>query len=145
MWNLRSQVLKQWYLGQELYIRVYDPDPNPAKERQPPSNLLYCGLYYYLLSFLFQCSFLRLWKRLLIDYFRAFRIGSSSIPSTCTKAKSGATKAVSRNNAINKLVIFLFIFISYDLIVFSFLSNLSFSSLCCYSFCILLIFTFVLL
>ncbi|XP_076957301.1 monocopper oxidase-like protein SKU5 [Bidens hawaiensis] len=43
MWNLRSQVLKHWYLGQELYIRVYDPDPNPAKERQPPSNLLYCG------------------------------------------------------------------------------------------------------
>ncbi|XP_071708096.1 monocopper oxidase-like protein SKS1 [Rutidosis leptorrhynchoides] len=45
MWNLRSQVLKHWYLGQELYIRVYDPDPNPAKERQPPSNLLYCGMY----------------------------------------------------------------------------------------------------
>ncbi|KAI3799669.1 hypothetical protein L1987_34968 [Smallanthus sonchifolius] len=43
MWNLRSQVLNHWYLGQELYIRVYDPDPNPAKERQPPSNLLYCG------------------------------------------------------------------------------------------------------
>ncbi|KAJ9540131.1 hypothetical protein OSB04_026637 [Centaurea solstitialis] len=42
MWNLRSQVLKNWYLGQELYIRVYDPDPNPAKERQPPSNLLFC-------------------------------------------------------------------------------------------------------
>ncbi|XP_073128499.1 monocopper oxidase-like protein SKU5 [Henckelia pumila] len=44
MWNLRSQVLKQWYLGQELYIRVYDADPNPAKERTPPQNLLYCGL-----------------------------------------------------------------------------------------------------
>ncbi|CAH1438062.1 unnamed protein product [Lactuca virosa] len=43
MWNLRSQVLKHWYLGQELYIRVYDPDPNPAKERQPPSNILFCG------------------------------------------------------------------------------------------------------
>uniref|UniRef100_UPI001CB9D5F2 monocopper oxidase-like protein SKS1 n=1 Tax=Erigeron canadensis TaxID=72917 RepID=UPI001CB9D5F2 len=43
MWNLRSQVLKHWYLGQELYIRVYDPDPNPAKERPPPSNLLFCG------------------------------------------------------------------------------------------------------
>ncbi|KAG6416122.1 hypothetical protein SASPL_123546 [Salvia splendens] len=43
MWNLRSQNLKRWYLGQELYIRVYDPDPNPAKERPPPSNLLFCG------------------------------------------------------------------------------------------------------
>ncbi|PKI34879.1 hypothetical protein CRG98_044725 [Punica granatum] len=43
MWNLRSQHLKHWYLGQELYIRVYDPDPNPAKERPPPDNLLLCG------------------------------------------------------------------------------------------------------
>ncbi|KAI3470515.1 hypothetical protein Pfo_027178 [Paulownia fortunei] len=43
MWNLRSQNLQHWYLGQELYIRVYDPDPNPAKERPPPNNLLFCG------------------------------------------------------------------------------------------------------
>ncbi|XP_011084388.2 monocopper oxidase-like protein SKS2 [Sesamum indicum] len=43
MWNLRSQNLRHWYLGQELYIRVYDPDPNPAKERSPPNNLLFCG------------------------------------------------------------------------------------------------------
>nr|GLL23382.1 monocopper oxidase-like protein SKS2 [Ipomoea trifida] len=45
MWNLRSQHLKKWYLGQELYIRVYDPDPNPAKEKPPPQNLLYCGQF----------------------------------------------------------------------------------------------------
>lgn len=44
MWNLRSQRLENWYLGGELYVRVYDPDPNPAKEMLPPSNLLYCGL-----------------------------------------------------------------------------------------------------
>lgn len=43
MWNLRSQKLKNWFLGQELYIRVYDSDPNPAKELIPPKNLLYCG------------------------------------------------------------------------------------------------------
>lgn len=43
MWNLRSQHLKNWYLGQELFIRVFDDDPNPAKERQPPQNLLLCG------------------------------------------------------------------------------------------------------
>ncbi|KAK4367084.1 hypothetical protein RND71_014964 [Anisodus tanguticus] len=43
MWNLRSQKLKNWFLGQELYIRVYDSDPNPAKEHLPPKNLLYCG------------------------------------------------------------------------------------------------------
>ncbi|KAA8539242.1 hypothetical protein F0562_025934 [Nyssa sinensis] len=44
MWNLRSQRLKNWYLGQELYVRVYDADPNPAKERPPPNNLLFCGM-----------------------------------------------------------------------------------------------------
>ncbi|XP_019251163.1 PREDICTED: monocopper oxidase-like protein SKU5 [Nicotiana attenuata] len=43
MWNLRSQNLKHWFSGQELYIRVYDSDPNPAKEHPPPKNLLYCG------------------------------------------------------------------------------------------------------
>ncbi|XP_027155668.1 monocopper oxidase-like protein SKU5 [Coffea eugenioides] len=43
MWNLRSQHLKNWYLGQELYIRVNDGDPNPAKENPPPENVLLCG------------------------------------------------------------------------------------------------------
>lgn len=43
MWNLRSQLLKHWYLGQELYVRVFDADPDPAKERPPPDNLLLCG------------------------------------------------------------------------------------------------------
>ncbi|KAK3019659.1 hypothetical protein RJ639_004042, partial [Escallonia herrerae] len=45
MWNLRSQHLKHWYLGQELYIRVHDDDPNPAKERPPPRNVLLCGIF----------------------------------------------------------------------------------------------------
>ncbi|KAI9124380.1 hypothetical protein K1719_004302 [Acacia pycnantha] len=45
MWNLRSQKLRNWYLGQELYVRVYDPDPNPNKEDPPPQNLLLCGKY----------------------------------------------------------------------------------------------------
>ncbi|GFZ14686.1 SKU5 similar 4 [Actinidia rufa] len=44
MWNLRSQQLRNWYLGQELYLRVYDADPDPAKERPPPQNLLFCGM-----------------------------------------------------------------------------------------------------
>ncbi|PRQ18449.1 putative L-ascorbate oxidase [Rosa chinensis] len=43
MWNLRSQHLKNWYLGEELYVRVYDADPNPAKERPSPNNILLCG------------------------------------------------------------------------------------------------------
>ncbi|KAI3458906.1 hypothetical protein Pfo_015569 [Paulownia fortunei] len=45
MWNLRSQNLVHWYMGQELYIRVHDDDPNPAKERSPPQNLLFCGIF----------------------------------------------------------------------------------------------------
>ncbi|KAJ0967238.1 hypothetical protein J5N97_024155 [Dioscorea zingiberensis] len=45
MWNLRSQRLQNWYLGEEMYIRVFDPDNNTAKERPPPDNLLRCGLF----------------------------------------------------------------------------------------------------
>ncbi|GKU91645.1 hypothetical protein SLEP1_g5488 [Rubroshorea leprosula] len=45
MWNLRSQRLKNWYLGEEFYVRVYDPDPNPLKEFRPPENLLFCGIF----------------------------------------------------------------------------------------------------
>ncbi|GJV95244.1 monocopper oxidase-like protein SKU5 [Tanacetum coccineum] len=45
MWNLRSQHLKRWYLGQQLYVRVHDDDPNPAKENPPPENLLLCGIF----------------------------------------------------------------------------------------------------
>ncbi|KAJ6909257.1 hypothetical protein NC652_020295 [Populus alba x Populus x berolinensis] len=46
MWNLRSQCLKNWYLGQQLYLRVYDADdPNPAQEKPPPDNLLLCGAF----------------------------------------------------------------------------------------------------
>ncbi|KAL1294992.1 hypothetical protein HN51_055829 [Arachis hypogaea] len=45
MWNLRSQNLNNWFLGEELYVRVYDPDPNPAKEKSPPQNLLLCGKF----------------------------------------------------------------------------------------------------
>ncbi|XP_075502750.1 monocopper oxidase-like protein SKU5 [Primulina tabacum] len=45
MWNLRSQNLFHWYMGQELYIRVHDADPNPAKERPPPENVLLCGIF----------------------------------------------------------------------------------------------------
>ncbi|KAL5142311.1 Monocopper oxidase-like protein SKU5 [Glycine soja] len=45
MWNLRSQNLQSWYLGEDLYVRVYDADPNPTKEKPPPQNLLLCGKY----------------------------------------------------------------------------------------------------
>ncbi|KAK9127556.1 hypothetical protein Syun_016353 [Stephania yunnanensis] len=46
MWNLRSERLESWFLGQEMYLRVTDYDPDPARERGPPQNLLYCGIYH---------------------------------------------------------------------------------------------------
>ncbi|KAK6137893.1 hypothetical protein DH2020_028351 [Rehmannia glutinosa] len=45
MWNLRSQNLQHWYLGQELYIRVNDPDPNPAKEHPPQITSCFAVVY----------------------------------------------------------------------------------------------------
>ncbi|TXG49422.1 hypothetical protein EZV62_025297 [Acer yangbiense] len=45
MWNVRSQLLNNWYLGHEFYVRVFNADPNPAKERPPPENLLLCGIF----------------------------------------------------------------------------------------------------
>ncbi|RZC70563.1 hypothetical protein C5167_033758 [Papaver somniferum] len=45
MWNLRSQRLENWFLGQEFYVRVHNSDPNPTKERPPPNNLLLCGIF----------------------------------------------------------------------------------------------------
>lgn len=51
MWNLRSQQLKNWYLGEELYVRVYDADPNPAKEKPSPNNILLCGQSHCMLLF----------------------------------------------------------------------------------------------
>ncbi|KAK2634116.1 hypothetical protein Ddye_028908 [Dipteronia dyeriana] len=46
MWNVRSQLLNNWYLGHEFYVRVFNADPNPAKERPPPENLLLCGIFH---------------------------------------------------------------------------------------------------
>ncbi|KAH9317286.1 hypothetical protein KI387_019055, partial [Taxus chinensis] len=43
MWNLRSEKLENWYLGQEVYLRVFDVDPNPLKEKPIPENVLLCG------------------------------------------------------------------------------------------------------
>lgn len=49
MWNLRSQNAENWYLGQELYIRVKgvgEEDPtkiSPRDEYPIPSNVIRCG------------------------------------------------------------------------------------------------------
>ncbi|KAK1604429.1 hypothetical protein QYE76_028102 [Lolium multiflorum] len=44
-WNVRTENLDTWYLGQETYIRVVDPDGGyNVTEMVAPHNMLYCGL-----------------------------------------------------------------------------------------------------
>lgn len=43
-WNVRSENLDSWYLGQELYVRVVNTEDGANKtEMAVPSNALYCG------------------------------------------------------------------------------------------------------
>uniref|UniRef100_A0A452YJ13 Monocopper oxidase-like protein SKU5 n=1 Tax=Aegilops tauschii subsp. strangulata TaxID=200361 RepID=A0A452YJ13_AEGTS len=43
-WNVRSQNLDSWYLGQEVYVRVVNPEDGANKtEMAVPRNALYCG------------------------------------------------------------------------------------------------------
>ncbi|GFP91174.1 monocopper oxidase-like protein sku5 [Phtheirospermum japonicum] len=43
IWNLRTQKLDSWYLGQEVYVSVVNPE-NDNNEVQLPENAIYCGL-----------------------------------------------------------------------------------------------------
>lgn len=47
-WNLRSQNLDRWYLGQETYLRIVNPEENGETEFGVPDNVLYCGALAYL-------------------------------------------------------------------------------------------------
>ncbi|CAL0302566.1 unnamed protein product [Lupinus luteus] len=42
-WNLRSENLDRWYLGQETYLKVINPEENGETEMKAPQNVLYCG------------------------------------------------------------------------------------------------------
>ncbi|PIA50123.1 hypothetical protein AQUCO_01300695v1 [Aquilegia coerulea] len=42
-WNLRTQNLDSWYLGQEVYVKVINPEANNKTELPKPDNALYCG------------------------------------------------------------------------------------------------------
>ncbi|KAL2488314.1 SKU5 similar 3 [Forsythia ovata] len=42
MWNLRAQNLDSWFLGQEVYVSVVNPEID-ATEVQLPENTIYCG------------------------------------------------------------------------------------------------------
>ncbi|PIN10773.1 Multicopper oxidase [Handroanthus impetiginosus] len=44
VWNLRSENLDRWYLGQETYMRITNPEDTGNKTELPlPDNALYCG------------------------------------------------------------------------------------------------------
>ncbi|KAF1891841.1 hypothetical protein Lal_00031651 [Lupinus albus] len=47
-WNLRSENLDRWYLGQETYLKVVNPEENGETELKAPDNVLYCGPLHYL-------------------------------------------------------------------------------------------------
>ncbi|PKA66301.1 Monocopper oxidase-like protein SKU5 [Apostasia shenzhenica] len=43
-WNLRSEDIDSWYLGQETYIIVVNPESTNKTELPVPDNALYCGI-----------------------------------------------------------------------------------------------------
>ncbi|KAG8381495.1 hypothetical protein BUALT_Bualt06G0127800 [Buddleja alternifolia] len=44
VWNLRTENLDRWYLGQETYMKIINPeDTNNKTEFPMPDNALYCG------------------------------------------------------------------------------------------------------
>ena len=44
VWNVRSENLDSWYLGQEVYVRVVNPEDTGNKTVMAiPDNALYCG------------------------------------------------------------------------------------------------------
>nr|XP_043614995.1 L-ascorbate oxidase homolog [Erigeron canadensis] len=43
MWNLRSTMWERQYLGQQFYLKVYNPVQSLANEYDIPSNALLCG------------------------------------------------------------------------------------------------------
>lgn len=47
-WNLRAENLDRWYLGQETYIRIINPEETNKTELPPPDNVRYCGSLSYL-------------------------------------------------------------------------------------------------
>lgn len=47
VWNLRVENLDRWYLGQETYIRIVNPEEDGTTEFPVPDNVLYCGALSY--------------------------------------------------------------------------------------------------
>ncbi|XP_057825421.2 monocopper oxidase-like protein SKU5 [Cryptomeria japonica] len=43
MWNIRVENLDTWYLGQEVFVRIVNPEITNKTEVPLPDNALYCG------------------------------------------------------------------------------------------------------
>ncbi|KAL8114458.1 monocopper oxidase-like protein SKU5 [Apium graveolens] len=43
IWNIRAANLDTWYLGQETYVKVVNPEPTTKTELPIPDNALFCG------------------------------------------------------------------------------------------------------
>ncbi|KAM7491254.1 hypothetical protein LguiA_034175 [Lonicera macranthoides] len=43
IWNLRTENLDSWYLGQETYVKVVNPEATNKTELPIPDNALFCG------------------------------------------------------------------------------------------------------
>ncbi|KAJ7952469.1 monocopper oxidase-like protein SKU5 [Quillaja saponaria] len=43
VWNLRTDNLDSWYLGQETYVRIVNPEATNKTELPMPDNALFCG------------------------------------------------------------------------------------------------------
>ncbi|MQM16945.1 hypothetical protein Taro_049907, partial [Colocasia esculenta] len=43
IWNLRTQNLDSWYLGQEVYVSVVNPEVTNKTELPIPDNVIFCG------------------------------------------------------------------------------------------------------
>ncbi|KAG5558385.1 hypothetical protein RHGRI_008342 [Rhododendron griersonianum] len=48
VWNLRTENLDRWYLGQETYMRIVNPKDDNTTALPAPGNVLYCGALAYL-------------------------------------------------------------------------------------------------
>jgi len=42
-WNLRAENLDRWYLGQETYLKIVNPEEDGDTEINQPANVLFCG------------------------------------------------------------------------------------------------------
>ena len=43
IWNLRAENLNSWYLGQEVYLSVLNPEKDDTEDPLP-DNTIFCGL-----------------------------------------------------------------------------------------------------